>query len=188
MIPECLGSNMCSMETWIVTSVSGSHDGANTVWPGPITRTVRRCESVFFLFFFSFLYTENAVQAPSDLPRLKAHGVHWATDVSILKMRAKRRKATLVDYCGTFNLGWVLWDPADEIYSLAAAKLQPGTVWHLKLLWVSFHHQLIQGRNFPRRIQMWLVTESWIISWGKLLLESHHKIEGTIFGREVKTS
>lgn len=143
---------------------------------------------VCFSFFFYFLYTENAVQAPSDLPRLKAHGVHWATDVSILKMRAKRRKETLVDYCGTFNLGWVLWDPADEIYSLAAAKLHPGTVWHLKLLWVSFHHQLIQGRNFPRRIQMWLVTESWIISWGKLLLESHHKIEGTIFGREVKTS
>lgn len=27
----------------------------------------------FFLFFF---YMENTVQAPSDLPGLKAHGVH----------------------------------------------------------------------------------------------------------------
>lgn len=29
-----------------------------------------------FFFFFCFFSTENTVQAPSDLPGLKAHGVH----------------------------------------------------------------------------------------------------------------
>lgn len=35
---------------------------------------------------------ENTVQVPSDLPGLKAHGIHWATDVSILETQRKRKK------------------------------------------------------------------------------------------------
>lgn len=47
---------------------------------------------IFLCIFFVFFYMENTVQVPSDLPGLKAHGIHWATDVSILETQRKRKK------------------------------------------------------------------------------------------------
>ena len=80
--------------SWLVTHLvqqaKTNTNNANTIWPTPVRRTVRRHRVVLLLFLFVF-YMENTVQVPSGLPRLKAHGVHWATDVSILEMKRKEK-------------------------------------------------------------------------------------------------
>lgn len=52
------------------------------------------CLLFFFLFFlFLVIYMENAVQVPSQ--PLKAHGVHWATDVSVLSTQRQQKRHAL---------------------------------------------------------------------------------------------
>lgn len=80
--------------THLIQQAKTNPYNANTMWPTSVRRTVKRHRDgvIFYVFFLYFFYMENTVQVPSDLPGLKAHGIHWATDVSILETQRKRKK------------------------------------------------------------------------------------------------
>lgn len=137
-------------------------NNANTIWPTPVRRTVRRHRGGV-----TFFYMENTVQVPSGLPGLKAHGVHWATDVSILEMRGKRRQRNTSGLSSLLNLGQTLFEAQQIIFS--GALQHADSVWHLKFLQVSFRHQLIQGGDILLRIQMRMVSELFRFKHGGLI-------------------